>query len=247
MSLTNKNERSIIFSGLGILFSGAGAYLYNRENSLVPQNVTLIGYGDFHWNNLSGMEVYTYGLITLNTVHASDNGGFGALLDNDDGSLPRAVTLNGSNEFYANALDGLKITSLGAITVRLRESSSNFGNGVVLDNDLPGAVGGVTLIGNGCDPWEGGAPMYGCMQWNSGNGLDITSRGAITLTMIMSRGNSGHGAYLDNTLGTGGITMTITGGVDPANRFYGNGDYGIWVKTKSLSKNNLNSVMCHAV
>jgi hypothetical protein len=208
---------------------GSGAKLDNTFG-ILPQNVTVTGINIFSGNYKNGIEITTTGLITLSSVTANDNGwgldgGFGALLDNDGASIPKAVTLTGTNSFVGNGSDGINISTKGPITLNIVEASSNGGTGAVLDNNLTGAVGGVTVIGKGCT--YNANSGYGCFNGNGENGLDITSKGIITLTMMNVQNNVGHGASLNNSAGTGGIIMKIISGYDSANQFSENGTYGL--------------------
>ena len=157
-----------------------------------PQNVTFTGYVNLDGNSRNGMNVWSYGAITLANVNANNNGqskvvGGGVYLDNCDygdlvaghcsATLPRAITLTGNNSFDGNFTYGLQVNSLGAITVN-NVNADNNGNtngnaGVFLENDFPGAVGGVSVTNT--------AANFPNFSNNGGNGLKILSRGAITV------------------------------------------------------------------
>ena len=184
-----------------------------------------------------------YGAIVLSNPTANDNGwgasgGYGVLLDNHNVNTAKTVTITGKSSFDGNGTDGVNINSKGLVTLNFTEANNNSGNGMTLNNDNPGASTGVTLIGNGC--LFNANYGYGCIQANAGNGLDISSKGAITLTMIMVQGNGGYGANINNADGTAGVTFKTTTGVDAANRFYSNGTYGLNVTTNGpITASNL--------
>ena len=208
---------------------GPGVKLDNTFGGSV-QNISIKAINNFSGNYSNGIEIVTNGLISLNSVTANDNGwgiggGHGALLNNGGTSAPKAVTLKGTNTFVGNGSDGINITTKGSITLNIVEASNNGDTGAVLDNNLSGAAGGVTVIGKGCTYNSNSG--YGCFNGNGENGLDITSKGVITLTMINVQNNVGHGASLNNSSGTGGIIMKIISGFDSANQFSGNGTYGL--------------------
>ncbi len=66
---------------------GYGVYVDNASNTALPQAVSILGTNQFNSNNLDGLDVYSYGAITLVNATASGNGnasyqGVGADLDN---------------------------------------------------------------------------------------------------------------------------------------------------------------------
>ena len=137
-------------------------------------------------------------------------------------STPKAVTLSVSggsldnSTFNNNGNDGLVIFSKGAITISGLEAQGNNGNGATLKNDNPGAVGGITIIGWGS--------YFG--NNTGGYGLTATSFGAITATNLWAWGNNSYGALLDNSSGTGAVS--ITGDTSYGN----NGWYGLEIHSK---------------
>ena len=70
------------------------------------------------------------------------------------------------------------------------------GNGAYLDNST-GAAKAVTLTSGQLE-----------FNANGANGLEILSKGLITLKDIDAIGNQSDGAYLDNTFGALGVTLT---------------------------------------
>jgi putative surface-exposed virulence protein len=255
-----------------------------------PQNVTLTGYGIFNNNQRDGLVVYTYGTISLANITAQSNGqsgteGYGAFLNNSGGSLsefpngnatlPKAVTISvtGSNpdtDLRYNYSGGLVVKSLGAISLTgLMANDTVNGNGVALENDYTGAVGGITIGGWGADSsynqngygwlilskgsitatslWGGWNGSFGAYIDNTagtaaavvtlgtpggigfadnfGDGLDVFSNGAITLNNVNADGNGGNGAVLNNSIGTGAITIKNTAAFSPS--FSKNGSDGL--------------------
>ena len=168
--------------------SGAGAVLVNASSGTAsPQTVTLNGQSEFYNNGDSGLVVASYGLITLNTITANNNGGnagsfgWGAYMDNcgyvsgactGAATTPQGVVLNGANDFENNYQDGLWITSKGAITVSNLTANGNGVDGAYLDNQWPSAVGGITLTGTND------------FQNNSDIGLEVFSKGAINMNNV---------------------------------------------------------------
>jgi hypothetical protein len=202
---------------------GLGALLANTTaNPLVPQNVTLNGYGDFSGNGSRGLEVQTYGLVTLNSIYADSNGSDGVFVDNyTGGSLLKAVTINGYADVSNNSGYGLYILSRGAIKVNNLDASLGNANGAWLDNDEAGAVGGITLTGSND------------FSYNAGNGLLATSRGTIMINDLDAIGNvAGFGAQLDNINAAASPGITLTNTTAGASFFAENGAAGLLVFTK---------------
>ena len=192
-----------------------------------PQNVTFTGYVNVDGNFHTGMNVWTYGTISLANVSANNNGqskvsGGGVYLDNCeyndlnsnacDATLPRAVTLTGNNSFDNNYTYGLVVNSLGAITVNNANADNNGDNngndGMGLWNSFPGAVGGVSVI-NTLTSW----PDF---SNNGGNGLEVYSRGTITVMDLDAQSNGADGVYLNNLSNTTG-TAAVNLGTSRAN------------------------------
>jgi hypothetical protein len=202
--------------------AGYGAFLHNDDLGSLG-GVTITGGAWTADNGGYGMQVTSLGAITMNIMDAwiGNNGDFGWNLDNSGGTGGITITVSGTNnvDFWQNDGYGLQAKSRGAIKINNLDSRENAGQGAILNNNFGGAVGGVTIAG------------YGQFWNNNTYGLYVTSRGAITLTMVESRNNTGNGAYLDNTFGTGGVTLLTSGLAinDPANRFYGNTGYGIQI------------------
>jgi putative surface-exposed virulence protein len=218
--------------------SNAGAILENTfSGSGSPQNVTLLGHSTLTNNGADGLRIQSYGAITLNGLDANNNGtnhgatnGWGAYIDNcgyNDGSktcvsavTPKAVTLNGTNNFFTNFQDGLWITSLGAIKVNQVGAGSNTNNGAYLANQWTGAVGGITIT-------TSNPVNINYFTDNGAYGLLARSNGALTLTSIWANRNINGGAFLDNCNDMGSGCTVASGNVTLSgrNRFNKNGDH----------------------
>lgn len=189
---------------------GGGASIDNRETvGKAPKTVT-ITHVYFNDNRGLGLNVASYGKITLNEVEALDNQGSdhdGAHLDNHEASAPQAVLVSNSN-FDRNYHSGLQIQSLGAVTLTYVAVSDNqSGDGATINNAYGGAVGGVNVS---CTAYNCGFQHNG--KEDSGDGLTVASYGAIALNGLNIDGNNGNGATLDNSGSTAarppGITLT---------------------------------------
>lgn len=209
---------------------GLGANLNNTiGGDAAPKAITLSGSNTFTYNNAHGLVINTYGNVTINNVTASYNGqglslGAGVEINSYYGnsSVANVVTLTGNNTFIDNLHAGLYVNSFGAIKANNLTSISNGdASSVVLSNSfaLTGASG-VTLTG------------LNKFTDNSGDGLNINSKGAVTLNSVNASDNGNQGLYINNTGGTGGVTLTGT------NTFISNTADGLRITTNGAIKAN---------
>jgi hypothetical protein len=195
-----------------------------------PKNITITGTNNFNDNNSDGLDIQSYGVISLSNVTSDYSiNGSGASLDNSTGTTPESVMLTGSNEFYGNHVNGLSILSRGLITAsNLTATSNTTGRGASFDNSL--GTAGVTLSGTNA------------FNYNSQDmGLFILSHGAINLSNVTANNNGNasgeYGASLDNSGGSAQpVTLTLT------NNFFNNYDTGLFIQSAGLvTLNNLTS------
>lgn len=206
--------------------TGNGVEIANdTANPLKPVNVTITGTNTFNGNGTDGLNILTYGTVTLTNITANENAtGFGATIDNGQGSLVRTVTLNGNNTFNSNNADGLQIYSLGAIKVNNVMSNYNTDGGIELDNQN-GIVSAITITG------------FGIFNDNGGDGAYLHSNGAITIANITANNNTGNGVEINNFNNTTASTfsnVTLTG----VNTFNGNGLDGISITSDGIVTTN---------
>ena len=215
---TSAGTSSEFQGGVGAYFWGGKGVTLN--NSTFNGNYSTISYddgipADSFSNQVSGLIIYSQGAIKVNNVTASgDLAGNGALLDNCLLDMTNSyctvlgaptVTLTGLNQFNNNAADGLDVNSFGNITSSDINAGENSGIGVNLFNANVNASlvnfnskGTVTLTGTDV------------LNDNVGDGLDITSNGAIKAGNIHAINNSGTGADLDNSNSTTPQSVTLT-------------------------------------
>ncbi|NPV55598.1 MAG: hypothetical protein HPY76_02840 [Anaerolineae bacterium] len=187
----------------GNLGTGSGAIIDNSYSASAGVSLlSTYGSNDFSFNTSGGLVFITNGSISLKNVSASSNvnDGVSMLLGN-----PRNVTIDG---FYAlfngsgGSGSGLLLTNTGTISLKNFSLIANYDAGAGLNNLGASAASypGVTLV-NGT-------------IINNTTGLDVDTRGAISLTNVNSYGNTGAlgGADLDNCqgmpcIGKGGVTV----------------------------------------
>ncbi|MCL5428630.1 MAG: hypothetical protein M1347_02350, partial [Chloroflexi bacterium] len=197
---------------------GYGAYIENMGN------VTFSGDSSFGDNGGSGLEIASHGAISLNTLYAARNAGIGVDLYNAYEGISQNVNLTGASyEFQENAL-GLVISSFGTITIANINAHDNGDFGAVLDNCLQEggacwnpAAKTVTLTGDNT------------FERNEWTGLDISSKGSITINNVIASDNGGFGAYLDNQWpgAVGAVNVNNTPTYWP--EFSGNGMDGLTI------------------
>jgi hypothetical protein len=225
-----------------------GVYLNNTDNGFTS-NVTLTGNDLFDYNYNNGLEVLSNGMISLNTITlaatwngSSGSSGIGVTLDNSTALTPKAVVIKGTNLFEGNYLLGLYVVSKGSITANnITANGSVSLSGVNLWNDtddVPGAVGGVTLTGTNT------------FIGNNTNGLVIGSSGMIKVTNVTATDNGKNGIWLNNCMDTGsgcttaGAPSVTLSGTNVANNNGLSGAYdGIYVLSKgTITANNLTAI-----
>ena len=167
-----------------------GVFIDNHVNLAVNAAVTLNGYNVFNNNSGRGLNVESNGTIKLNNATALNNLGRGIYLDNDTASIPQNVILTGSLTAVGNGIHGLYVSSDGVVTASNLTAASNGSHGVYINNSGAASPKPVTISGNNL------------MNDNASTGLDILSRGAITLNNLTAIGNgvsTGYdGVYLFN-------------------------------------------------
>jgi hypothetical protein len=175
-------------------------------------------------NNVgNGLLIYSEGNVGLNNVTANTNtNGNGVYIENYNSTTNGTVTLTGTNNFVDNRNTGLYVRSKGAITLSdVTANNSVVDSGAILDNDETGAVGGVTITG-----------ANNVFSGNNDHGLNIASRGSVSLENITANGNKlEDGVYIDNGNGTGSVTLTGT--LTFTNNGNDNNDDGLYVRTRS--------------
>jgi hypothetical protein len=186
-----------------------GANGASLNNSSGTGTITLGGTNLFNGNGSNGLRAISNNNVSSDTsLTATGNGGFGAFFNTTSGTGD--VTLKGTNTFSNNYLTGLNIRAGGSISLENVTASDNSqtgnpdtnrGHGAYLYNR--GGVGGITLNGTNV------------FNHNLSNGLVAYSDGDITLSNITAgadaaTGNGGYGALVNNSTGTGNVSLSGT-------------------------------------
>ncbi len=200
-----------------VMIDGNKNFGLEIENSLrnLGAPVTLNSVEVTH-NGSYGVKVSTSGAFTWNYGSASQNeqtslANFYGGLTLENTSLIKPVMIKNVYFDGNKQGNGLKISNLGLITLNQVSASGNAGQGAYLNNF--DGIGGVTLLGSG----------YSGNQFfdNGGNGLEIATWGAVTITNIDAGGNNGYGATIDNSTGPFGVSI-LAGAPFWMNTFNGN-------------------------
>lgn len=221
-------DGTVTLNNLNASYNGEhGVFVYN---AYLTKSITLKGASAFNFNGFggstgSGLILISYGAITTNGITASNNFESGAILDNCvsgtcDAPTAQKIIMNGNNSFDDNGGDGLYVVSRGAITINNLTATYNFGKGAYVNNLWANAVGALTIKG------------FANTSYNSGNGLEIYSNGAITLANVTANVNDdgtgqGYGVSIDNYGYLAPANVTITG----TNNFNLNGDTGLYIQS----------------
>jgi hypothetical protein len=182
------------------LTHGASEIAISLDNDLLTAGVTLsnIIAND---NNYDGIVISTKGTVSLTKVTADRNGRYGAWLSQIGTAFPTTTITTGS--FSDNSSYGLVVYGRGAITLKDISANDNAGNGAYIEN----VSGNVSLLASS----TGGNSF----SYNHGihDGLDINTRGAVTLNKVTASGNAdATGVFLYSTA-TGYVgNVVINGG-----------------------------------
>ncbi len=243
-------------------YYGYGTYVDNSGATLA-QAVSILGTNTFKSNMRSGLEVWSKGVITANNLTANWNGHFDVVndLDETDGSVygygvklvntsllatVYAVSVTGTNTFESNWNSGLHVESDGNISVNNltskwngQEDGSyndadpfdvNDANGAYLDNwwTFTGSNGNVTITG------------YGKTEGNIESGLEIFSKGIVTLANLAANDNGFNGVYVANFYSSAAAPKSVT--ISGTNTFNGNAEQGLVIWSYgAITLNNINA------
>lgn len=167
----------------------------------------------FDGNGYSGLNIRTSGTVYLARVNAVGNtGGYGAQIGETAARTSNVTVL--SSTFDQNLMTGLRIYSMGTVTLNSVSAFDNSSTGVYIQNETADTAKNVVV-------------SKGNFTENS-QGLVVWSKGMVTLNGITSLDN-GIGADINNTYGSAGVSVLSTLG---ANTFNGNSSRGLYIRSK---------------
>ena len=159
-----------------------GAYLDNAAATIAAP-VYVNGVNSFNGNSVDGLHVESDGLIKVSKTTANGNGGSGVWVSNRLSPLSVGVTISGFLNANNNGGRGLKIDSTGAVIAANLTTNSNGVLGTQIINDYFGSPKNVTISGTNF------------FNDNGSEGLEIRSRGAMTLYNLTANNNGYAGDY----------------------------------------------------
>jgi len=158
-------------------------------------------------NNANGIMILGGSLNASYIESRANLDGYGLYFESHNGG---SVKINYGN-FFENGLDGLHVYTRNAIYLNSVTADGNSGGGVWLSNQYEDPLNPFTYIGKGgvtiTSPKSGGDVMANTFNMNGDAGVTINSRGSVSLFNFDSGNNSGIGLAVDNTYGTGGVTI----------------------------------------
>ena len=158
-------------------------------------NVTIsgtLGLSDFSGNKNGGLTVNSAGNISITNVNASDNelnsglALYNNYLNGYGNILVKNSAKNTYNDFSGNGDYGMEVISLGTITLSNIQVKENGETGLYVYNAGSASAKNITLSRIISGDNEGNA------------GIDVYSKGVITLSYMEDRGNDSHGIRLSN-------------------------------------------------
>jgi hypothetical protein len=174
------------------------------------------------WNDLDGILVDAAGAISLTGVTVKYNYEYGAALINDHVGSTGGVTITSSvfgNNYGASPAAGLAVQTNGAVLFNQVSASDNSGDSALVVVSAP-STATVTI-------------NKSVFSGNNGLGLVVQSQGNITVNGITANDNTGtlaNGVTLDNSAGTGTVSVLATLG---ANTFNDNRQHGLAITSSN--------------
>ncbi len=207
---------SIFLDRVSVSGNGGGLNANNTGAPVVDLYGVTIQRSQFNNNTAGyGLQITSKGAVVFNNVVANGNmAGAGANITNDAGSNASPVTLSssmGRNSFNGNHTTyGLFILSRGTVSIS--------GTDVLNNPDSTGAyvrnTGNVTLNPN---VTVSNSIFSGNGNGSGESGLDVGTRGVITLDLVTANGNFAYGALLTNNTGTKDVVVQRYTGTDNNN------------------------------
>jgi hypothetical protein len=188
-------------------------------------------------NGNDGVNIVTLGSVTITGLNSYNNTLKGVFIDGSAATTANTVTIkvldaaNTNNQFYNNGTRGLDISVHGAVTISNVNAYSNVGYGANITN-LPVSGSGAAVTINNSSFNSNCSPLGACTHVShSSDGLDVYSKGTVTLNNVTANGNDGWGVYIYNayTGATAGVNINAT--ATTQNNFNGNYLIGLDVYT----------------
>jgi parallel beta-helix repeat protein len=181
----------------------------DNTSSTKKQNVKVYNTTASSNTNGSGILIESTGMVILSALQANINTGttgVGVSIDNcqydsDLGACTYTAgikVIGSDNQFNQNTLDGLLITTNGAIVLTNLTADDNGNNGLMIDNTYDSSKVSVKLSTS--------SGYTNSFSGNGNYGVYITIPGSITLSKLEANENAAKGLYLEST----GSSITLT-------------------------------------
>lgn len=179
---------------------GDGAYIEN-DITTAPVTLTMLNMT----GNYRGLVVYTRGTLLATNISCTGSTNDGIYIE-DSGTGAVTFTINPTdplnfNETGNNGGNGFVILAMGPVSLTSFDTYENSGSGAIIDNSHAASAMPVTYKVLDANVSRTGA-------WENGGGIEIYSRGVVTLNYVQSTNNQGFGLFINN--------MPPTTGVGPA-------------------------------
>ena len=215
----------------------SGVKLTNTAGSggVTIKSSAAANYFDFSDNYYYGIAIYSKGVVSVSNVTVNNTiSKIGLLIENQTSSSSPAVTITNS-EFNLNNWSGVTVKSKGTITLTnvTSTNSQNSYSGVILDN-IYGTSSGVTIRSSL-------ASTYYEFSKNTGTGIEIYSKGAVSVSNVIAEGNIA-GIYIRNQIADSDMPVSITNSMFNLNNQSGIdiGTRGAVSLTNTGAKDNIN-------
>ena len=246
ITVTNSsfNNNPGVLSSDGTEIAGLVVETINSNSPVVLNGVSASGNTS---PDTPGVLIKKSGTLTIKNSMFNNNlgGGLANKLDPVKPTIQGATVLDNvtASDNYQDTPDirggsGIELYTNGAITANNIYATGNLNYGMKLDN--------CNFAGAACTSTSTGAVNFTNSEFSSNienSGLDIRSRGAVTLKKVTASENlnsSAFGVKIDNTFGTAGVTITGTVGGD--NQFIHNGTHGVQIDSiGNISLNYISS------
>ena len=218
----NNNGADGALLGTSIQPIGGNIYVDTDSSNDVSGSSTF-GDDSGNGNGSNGLEAYSNSSIDLESVEANWNNDQGAILnttglvsgasiyvDQDFTVSSHPVSSFDYNQGHGSVANpaGLQVYGDGDINIWNVDAECNGTSDCLLPSS------GFPTYGMMLDNTSGGSisvddSFFGQFDYNSGNGIEAFSNGAITLTDVVASNNSGDGAYLNNSSSPTASTITV--------------------------------------
>ena len=180
-----------------------GAYLDNSSGS----GAIRVDNSTFN-NNTGGdgLTILSNGDITLTGVTADNNYDNGVYLDNTSGSGNISVDNTSGGDFSGNNVNGLEAYSNGNVTLTYVTADGNYYDGALLGDYYNYVEVGGNITVTGGDFSNNDIHGY-CGCTDDPAGLEAYADGYISLSGVTADDNYYDGVYLDNSFGSGDISV----------------------------------------